>query len=372
VLPAIHTCGRAALQAIGEKRKLTRAEVAAFVAPVAERHAEDRFPLAVLIEAIHGSAQSVLAEATEVASPHEVDQLVAVVSGLLDLLMNINVIVMEEYNEVGQAIYNAEREARRELCSALLLGQPVDDLSARADTPLTDRYTVMAIQVRSDEPSTAAADLLARRRIRILHRTLDAFTNGSALVSFDGSTGIALIPTYSESEPRNAGLAADLNDKLSAPTYLAEWAAVPRTDLPRVAAEVAELATLARLLGHSPGLYRLDDLLLEYQLTRPGAARDRLVARIAPLLGAPHLLEALQAHLRFGPDRKAASAHLHVHPNTFTYRLRRVGELTGIDPTDPNSSRILAAAVINHSLYAPAGFQGAVGATTDRSRGSYR
>ncbi|MEV6278117.1 helix-turn-helix domain-containing protein [Nocardia sp. NPDC051832] len=354
VLPAIYACGRAVLHAIGEDRTLTRAEVAAFVAPVAERHAEDRFPLPILMEAIHGSAQSVLAEAAALAEPAETEQLVLVGSRLLDLLMNINITVMETYTEVGQSIHNAEREARRELCSALLRGRPVEALSARADTPLADCYTVVAIQIRPEESPNGAADLLARRRIRILHRTLDAFTNGTALVSFDGSTGIALIPVHADPGPRTANLAGELAEKLGAATYLAESVAAPRADLPRAAGEVAELATLARVLGHPPGLYRLDDLLLEYQLTRPGAARDRLAARIGPLLGAPHLLEALEAHLRFGPDRKTASAHLHVHPNTLSYRLRRVGELTGIDPMEPNNSRILAAAVTIHRLYPPA------------------
>lgn len=366
VLPAIYACGRAVLHALGENRKLTRDEVITFVAPVAERHAEDRFPLAILIEAIHASAQSVLAEAAAIARPDETDQLVVVGAGLLDLLMNINITVMETYIEVNQSIHHAEREARRELCSALLLGQPADDLSARADMPLTDHYTVVAIQTASEEPSTAAADLMARRRIRVLHRALDTFTNGTALVSFDGTSGIALIPIYSESGPdlRGAGLAADLADKLSGATYLAERETVARADLPRAASEAAELATLARLLGHPPGLYRLDDLLLEYQLTRPGAARDRLAARIVPLLRAPHLLEALEAHLRLG-DRKAAAAHLHVHPNTLSYRLRRVGDLTGIDPNEPNNSRLLAAAVTIHRLYPPAGAQDG---TSDDSR----
>ncbi|MEV0248610.1 helix-turn-helix domain-containing protein [Nocardia sp. NPDC050712] len=354
VLPAIYACGRAVLQAIAEDRRLTRDEVSAYVAPVAERHAEDRFPLPILLEAIHGSAHSVLSEAVALAAPGETEQLVQIGSGLLDLLMHINITVMETYVEVGQSIHNAEREARRELCSALLRGRPAEALSARADAPLAERYTVLAIQVRPEEPATAAADLLARRRIRIAHRTLDAASNGAALVSFDGSTGIALLPQHSETEPdaRTATLATELADKLGAPTYLAECAAVPRAELPQAAAEVAELATLARVLGRTPGLYRLDDLLLEYQLTRPGAARDRLAARIDPLLRTPHLLEALEAHLRFGADRKTASAHLHVHPNTLSYRLRRVGELTGIDPAEPNNSRLLAAAVTVHRLYA--------------------
>ncbi|MEV0292854.1 helix-turn-helix domain-containing protein [Nocardia sp. NPDC050710] len=356
VLPAIYACGRAVLQAIGEERDFTRAEVATFVAPVAHRHAEDRFPLSILIEAMHGSAQTVLAEAAALAAPAEIDDLVVIGSRLLDLLMHINITVVETYTEVEQSIYNAEREARRELCSALLRGQPADEQAARADTPLTERYTVLGIHIRPDDQPNPVADLLARRRIRILHRTLDALTNGTALVNFDGSAGIALLPVHSDAEPdsaRHAALAADLADQFGAPTYLAECRAVPRAELPDAAEEVAELATLARLLGRPIGVYRLDDLLLEYQLTRPGSARDRLAKRITPLLRNPHLLEALEAHLRYGSDRKTAAARLHVHPNTFTYRLRRVAELTGIDPTEPNNSRLLAASLTIHRLYPP-------------------
>ncbi|NKY53616.1 PucR family transcriptional regulator [Nocardia vermiculata] len=357
VLPAIYACGRAVLQAISEGRTLTRAEVIDFVAPVAERHAEDRFPLALLIEAMYGSAQSVLAEAASLATPEEIDQLVAIGAGLLDLLKNITITVTETYTEVGQSIHNADREARRELCSALLHGRPAEALAARADEPLVDSYTVLAIHARPEDPSTTATDLLARRRIRILHRTLDALSNGTALVSFDGSTGLALLPVHSDPGHtlRTTALSAELAEKLGAGIYLAESVAVPRAQLPGAAAEVTELATLARTLGRNPGLYHLDDLLLEYQLTRPGAARDRLAARIVPLLEAPHLLEALEAHLRFGADRKSASAHLHVHPNTLSYRLRRIGDLTGIDPGEPNNSRLLAAALTIHRLYSPAG-----------------
>ncbi|MFX0578250.1 PucR family transcriptional regulator [Nocardia nepalensis] len=353
VLPAIYACGRAVLQAIGAQREFTRAEVALFVAPVAERHAEDRFPLGILIDAIHDSAQSVLAEAAALAAPSEMADLVVVGSRLLDLLKHINNTVVETYTEVEQSIYNAEREARRELCSALLRGHSADEHAARADTPLTERYTVLGIHIQSDDQPTSVADLLARRRIRILHRTLDALSNGTALVTFDGTTGIALLPAHSDGpEPaRHAGLAAELAEQFSAPAHLAECAAVPRADLPDAAQEVAELATLARLLGRPTGTYRLDDLLLEYQLTRPGHARDRLAERITPLLRNPHLLEALEAHLRHGSDRKAAAARLHVHPNTFSYRLRRIAELTGIDPTDPNNSRLLAASLTIQRTY---------------------
>ncbi|PXX64334.1 PucR-like helix-turn-helix protein [Nocardia tenerifensis] len=353
VLPAIYACGRAVLQAIGEERAFSRAEVAAFAGPVAQRHAEDRIPLPLLIEAIHGSAQSLLQEAVALAEPAESHELTVIGGRLLDLLMHINVTVVETYTEVEQSIYHAEREARRALCAALLGGLPAEELAARADTALAERYTVLAIHIRHDERPSTVATLISRRRIRILQRALDARAGTTALATFDGSTGIALLPNVAEAEAadrRYERLAEELAEQFGVAVFIAEYRAVARADLPETAREATDLAELARLLGKPPGVYRLDDLLLEHQLTRPGPARERLVERIAPILSSPHLIEALDAHLRHGPDRKAAAAEIHVHPNTFSYRLRRIAELTGIDPAEPYDSRLLAAALTIHRL----------------------
>ncbi|MGW5310728.1 PucR family transcriptional regulator [Nocardia thailandica] len=352
VLPTIYACGRAVLEAIGAEREFTRAEVAAFVAPVAERHAEDRLPLTMLITAIHGSAQSVLAEAAALAEPEETAELVKVGSRLLDLLMYINLTVVETYSEVEQSIYHAEREARRELCSALVRGLPAEELAARADTVLADRYTVLAIHLREQTRHGNAVNLVTRRRVRVLQRALDELTGTTTPAAFDGADGVALLGNSGEavSPSRYDELAEFLTKQFGAEVFLAEFAEVARDSIPEVARDAAELATLARLRGRPAGCYRLDDLLLEYQLTRPGPARERLAQRIIPLLASPHLIEALEAHLQHGADRKTASKRIHVHPNTFTYRLRRIAELTGLDPSDPKDSRMLAAALTVHRL----------------------
>ncbi|MEV0078134.1 helix-turn-helix domain-containing protein [Nocardia neocaledoniensis] len=354
VLPTIYACGRAVLEAIGAEREFTQAEVAVFVAPVAERHAEDRLPLPMLIAAIHRSAQSVLAEASTLAAPTEMDELVLVGSRLLDLLQHINMTVVETYTEVEQSIYHAEREARRELCSALVRGLPAEELAARADTVLAEHYTVLAIHLNEPRRTGSAANLVTRRRIRVLQRALDELTGTTTPATFDGASGIALLSHSSEDDvvdPRRFDdLAARLAEQFDVPVYLAEFSGVAREAIPATAKDAAELTELARLRGRPGGCYRLDDLLLEYQLTRPGPARERLAQRVIPLLGSPHLLEALEAHLRHGADRKTASRRIHVHPNTFTYRLRRIAELTGLDPADPTESRMLAAALTVHRL----------------------
>ncbi|MBB5912645.1 hypothetical protein BJY24_001512 [Nocardia transvalensis] len=352
VLPAIYGCAHAFLHATEQRREFGQEEVAELILPVVRHHAEDRLPLRLLMEAVHLSARQVLREAVELADPSELTELVDFGDRLLQLLMHITAITVESYGDVEQSIYHAEREARRALCAAILRGQPAEELAARADIALADRYTVLAIQPRPEDQPAAVANLLIRRRIRLLQHTLDRLANAPTLHTFDGASGIALLPSGSDLDRvETSRLATELAEQFDADVFLAEIPAATRADVPVAARQAAELAELARLLGRPGGAYRFDDLLLEYQLTRPGPARDRLAERIAPLLRSPHLMETLDAHLRHGPDRKAAAAEIHVHPNTFSYRLRRIAELTGTDPADPNGSRLLAAALTVHRLH---------------------
>lgn len=351
VLPAIHGCARAFLRSIEQGREFTQDEVSAFVGPVVERHAEDRLPLRMLMEAVHLSAQQVLQEAVSLSEPDEVDQLVEFGSRTLELLMHINVITVEGYAAVEQSIYHPEREARRALCAALVDGQPAAGQAARADAVLAEHYAVLAVQLRTDPEPATAANLLVRRRIRILQHALDRIAGAAALHTFDGESAIVLLPAGSGShETTGATLATELAEQFGTDVMIAETSWTAREAVPVAAREATEIAQLARLSGRPTGVYRLDDLLLEYQLTRPGPARDRLADRIVPLRRTPHLMETLDAHLRHGSDRKAAAAEIHVHPNTFTYRLRRIAELTGADPSDPGGSRLLAAALAVHRL----------------------
>ena len=111
-----------------------------------------------------------------------------------------------------------------------------------------------------------------------------------------------------------------------------------------------DLLALATSLGRGPGLWQLDDLLVEYQLTRPSDATPRLRSLLDPLERNPDFLPTLEAWLASDLDRRAAAAALHVHPNTLDYRLRRVGELTGAEPTSPRGAQLLRAAVTARRL----------------------
>ncbi|NEB04774.1 helix-turn-helix domain-containing protein [Streptomyces sp. SID13726] len=69
----------------------------------------------------------------------------------------------------------------------------------------------------------------------------------------------------------------------------------------------------------------------------------RVVARrLAP---GPDLLATLDAYYRHDMHRGAAATALNVHPRTLDYRLRRVRELTGVDPGSTRGVRTLSAVV---------------------------
>lgn len=93
------------------------------------------------------------------------------------------------------------------------------------------------------------------------------------------------------------------------------------------------------------GLYRLEDVAVDYQLSQPGPARDSLAAELAPLHDKPELLTTLRTYFRAGLNRRRTAAARHVHPNTIDYRLRRIADLTGLDATDPARTAHIQAAL---------------------------
>jgi hypothetical protein len=90
------------------------------------------------------------------------------------------------------------------------------------------------------------------------------------------------------------------------------------------------------------------DLLPERVLSGDPVAGRRLVESvIAPLEAAGgELLRTLAVYLEGGGALESCARSLFVHPNTVRYRLRRVSELTGRNPTDPRDALVLRTALI--------------------------
>lgn len=108
-------------------------------------------------------------------------------------------------------------------------------------------------------------------------------------------------------------------------------------------AEAYRVARGALDLRHAPGVVDVEDLGAERLLLavrHPEDLRRFALATLGPAVDhdrrrAGDLLATLRAYLDAHRSLAAAATRLHVHPNTVTYRLGRLTELTGVDLADP-------------------------------------
>ena len=120
-------------------------------------------------------------------------------------------------------------------------------------------------------------------------------------------------------------------------------------DLARAHASARDALSAVRAAPGWPAAPRpvaADDLLPERALAGDAAARTRLVAAIAPLAANEELRTTLEVYLEGGGSIESCARALFVHPNTVRYRLRRVSEITALEPADPRDALVLRTAVI--------------------------
>lgn len=333
----------------------------------AARRAQERFPLDALLAVCHIGARVGLEMLGELAGPDDTADLVAAAPRAVRYLQAMIPVVADAYLQEQQAIHGEDREARRALVEALLAGEPAEPLAERVDLDLAACYVVLVLRVApvkdpAGEQEAAGRGVWARRTVRLIQRELDQRgldrrvlpVPGHVLSALDGIGGTVLLAASPGTVDAEFAALPELVERIAAATGAKVIAGAAAGEslqaVPAAAREAAEVAELAERLGRPSGPYRLDDMLLEHQLSLPGPARERLAGLLAPLAGHPHLLEAVRAYVECGYNRHQAAAHIHVHRNTLNYRLRRVETLTGVDPADPVGSRVLAAALITHDV----------------------
>jgi DNA-binding PucR family transcriptional regulator len=142
---------------------------------------------------------------------------------------------------------------------------------------------------------------------RLLTELLGVFAEGPVVI---GPTGPTLGAAHISATEAIAGMNA-----------VAGWSGAPRP----VAAR--ELLPERALLGDATAISAL-----ETEVMRPLADAG------------PALTETLDAYLDSGGAIEACARKLFVHPNTVRYRLKRVADFTGRDPTLPRDAYVLRVA----------------------------
>ncbi len=323
----------------------------------AARRAEERVPLEAVLTAYHIGARMGWRALVDEAGPEDLDALLAAGDGVLVYLQAVTSAVSTAYLEEQQAIHSEERDARRALANALLSGDPVDALAARLGVTVAPAYVVLsfAIGEHVDELDVGVVGTVAaRRKLRRVQERLDAFAGEQVLGLLDPTGGAVLLPTSPGASGAVVNALAGLVDDVAsaAAASVTAGAAVSNNldGLERAARQARDVLGLAERMGRPPGLYLIGDVLLEYQLTRDSDARPLLAGLLDPLARNPDLVRTLETYLANDLDRRGTAAALHVHPNTLDYRLKRVAELTGLDPSSPAGLHLLAASLTARKL----------------------
>ncbi|HVV76077.1 MAG TPA: helix-turn-helix domain-containing protein [Mycobacteriales bacterium] len=328
----------------------------------AARRAEERVPLDAVLAAYHIGGRMGWEALVEAAEPDEQGVLIVVAGRVLEFVQQVTGAVASAYLEERQSIYGEERDALRAVASALLAGEPADKLASRVGLTIAPSYVVLEISI-GDHPDEhehgVGGAVAARRKLRRVQGRLERWAGQPVVGLLEPMGGPVLIATTVEDSDKVIGALPDLVSELTDAAGAAVSAGVAFAatigELSGATRQAGDVLALAAGLGRGAGAYTLSDVLLEYQLSRPSDALPALGLLLEPLERNPDLVLTLETYLAHDLDRRGTAAALHVHPNTLDYRLRRVVELTGIDPATTRGLQLVGAALAARRLRTSAG-----------------
>lgn len=147
-----------------------------------------------------------------------------------------------------------------------------------------------------------------------LHGSADAVTFRNELMSAFSDDPVVIGPTTSALGAAHVSAV----EALAGMEAVVGWPGAPRP------VHATELLPERALLGDAGAIVALEDDI------------------VAPLSTAgPSLAETLDAYLDSGGAVESCARKLFVHPNTVRYRLKRITEITGRDPTNPRDAYVL-------------------------------
>ena len=308
----------------------------------AARRAQERVPLASVLTAYHVGGRIGWQELVAQARADETPELLAAADRVQRYIQAVTAVVATAYLQEQQAISGEEGEALRALVSALLAGEPADALAQRLGRRLASSWVVLALDLGEHPDEATAGAVAARRKVRRVQYELDVLVGEPVLTRLDSSGGLALLPDLT----RWQGALGDVVDQLQKGGRVGVRVGAAEATTTAELAGAGELACdVLRLAPAEPGLYELRDVLLDYQLSRPSSAQQHLAGLLQPLERNPDLLRTLEVYLEQDLDRRRTAGELHVHPNTLDYRIKRIVELTGLEPGTTVGLQLLAGAV---------------------------
>lgn len=243
----------------------------------------------------------------------------------IDYIDNASSAVAKNYLAESHTMLRSLDARRRELVEALLTADgpaEVAAVSLRFSTVLAASYVPLLV---SGGGAAARIDALL------------AAAPEATLGGHRGENVLLLVPERIVDVARLHAAAGDV---------LIAWGrpAAPGPGLLAEVSHVEALVAAARSEGRSAGAFGPDELLVEQLLlgnTRVARAlRDRVVDVLLAKDPSGAVVSTLRRYLATGSVPETARLEV-VHPNTVTYRLGRVRDLTGLDPRIPAEATLL-------------------------------
>lgn len=216
------------------------------------------------------------------------------------------------------------------LAAALMAGKATPAMARTCGVRLAEDYFVFAVAFVPHDDDGESHRIVSHRTVRRVRAEVSHRCGGHALMQMGVGTATLLIPR-DHFDPAGADRFVEHLVAAAHTRVRATFVSASGDGIPEAVERVHAVLDIMRRLRRD-GLERFEDLSLEYQLSRPGAAGHHLAATLDPLDSHPILLETLKAYLATRCTRLHTARVLHIHPNTVDYRLNRIAEITGLDP----------------------------------------
>lgn len=259
----------------------------------------------------------------------------AVVEAILRFSREVAFSAARVYARAAESRGTWDARLQAQLVDAVVRGDAPEELASRAAALGWDDRTSVAVAVGSSPGGDAPAVLFTVHRLaRRMGLDVLGGVQGSTLVLVLGSAPGSASPHGSAALDPLAATAKLLPAFGDGP--VAVGPVVPTLAEATESARAAMAALRAApAWPAAPRPVAAAELLPERALAGDPAARRALRQDVyAPLVRAGgELLETVDAFLASGGVLESTARALFVHPNTVRYRLRRVGEVTGLAPT---------------------------------------
>ncbi|WP_432168712.1 PucR family transcriptional regulator [Streptomyces sp. bgisy031] len=311
------------------------------------QHAEEGVSLEALLDAHLLCQRELWVALRDCTEPGQEPALLDMADQLLAGQARLLRLVAETYlREQAYLAAETEREQHR-LLSGLLAGT----LTAGQLGGLELENGALVLAVHLPAPSSAVA---GRRRLRRMNAVLDRELGRPVLVHFRtplDPNGHVIVPREPTVTQHCAvGLSGLVAETLGEPVHFALAQGADPVGIAAASRTADEVLRLVLALRRPPGCYGLEDVLLEYQLSRPGEGGRGLTRLLDPVAAHPDLLLTLRVYLDAGQNRRAVADRLSLHPNTVDNRIGRVRALTGVDAASPRGFALLLAALAAREL----------------------